>query len=385
LHQDRARTGPAITLSPENLIVHRSSKAAFAAAICSLALPGAAAAATKTIYAGPPLKKPPAGVPKDVGVNQFFPQAIKVAAGDTITFQRVACPSVSVGKPGHAPKLIGSKPGLTVAGVTDAAGAAAWFNGKPQLAVDSGYFFGSAKSGAKLAGKTISSGFPQGQGAPKPWKVTFPKAGTYEASCPLFPHMTAKITVVGKGKRVPSAKADQAAVKKQLDKAIATAKDLGKQAEGQQPADTIQAGPDSTSGVLLYRFTPAKLTVPVGRPVTLKMGDGTREFHTFTFFTDEKATMDLAKNSLGPLPGGSSSGPPTMGVAALAGFRSEPAGTALTDDGSTHGNGFVNTGLLDTDAKSAFPSQDTITFAKPGAYRFLCLLHPDMTGEIDVQ
>ena len=110
------------------------------------------------------------------------------------------------------------------------------------------------------------------------------------------------------------------------------------------------------------------------------MGDGTREYHTFTFFTDQKATETLAQNALAPLPGTGKSGPPVMGIDPLAGLRSEPAGTALTDDGTTHGNGFVNTGLLDTDPKSSYPAQDTITFTKAGTYKFLCLLHPDMHG-----
>ena len=365
--------------------MNRNTKAAVAATLCSLALPAAASAATKPLLTGPPLKKPPAGVPKDVSVAQFYPQAIKIAAGDSISFQFVACPAVSVGKPGKTPGLLTQLPGLNVSGAKDAAGADFWFNGRPQMAVDSGYFFGNAKSGAKFAGKTISSGFPQGKGAPKPWKVTFPKAGTYEASCALFPGMKAKITVVGKGRPVPSAKADQAVIKRQLAKTIAVAKQLGADAEAPQPANTITTGPDAKTGEMLFRFTPSKLTVPVGQPVTLKMGDGTRELHTFTFFTDEKATMELAKNGVGPLPGAAKKGPPTMGVDAAVGFRSEQPGTALSVDGTTHGNGFANTGLLDTDPKTSLPSSDTVTFTKPGTYKFLCLMHPDMTGEVTAQ
>jgi plastocyanin len=182
---------------------------------------------------------------------------------------------------------------------------------------------------------------------------------------------------------VPSPAADAKGATAQLAAAVKRVKALA--AAAPPPGDVVTAGPDAPTGELLYRFTPARKTVAVGQPVTLKMGDGTREMHTFTFFTDEKATKTLARNSLAPLPGSSKTGPPVMGVDPLAGLRSEPAGTALTDDGATHGNGFVNTGLLDTDPHSAWPDRDTITFTKAGTYTYVCLLHPEMRGEITAQ
>jgi plastocyanin len=359
-----------------------TTKIAFATALCSLALPAVAGAATKTVFTGPPMQKPPAGFPKDGGINQFFPQSIKVAAGDTLKFQIAGCPAVVVSKPGDAPDFVVDDAERKVAGVKDAAGADFWFNGRPQPIANPAVFFG-AKSGGKFTGKPVGSGFPGGPGAPKPWSVTLPKAGTYEMSCPLFEGMTGTITVVGKGKPVPSAKADAARVKAQLATAVARVKQLDKQAA---PAgNVITAGPDAKTGEILYRFTPAKKTVAVGQPVELTMGEGTRELHTFTFFTDDKATKKLAQNSLAPLPGTGKTGPPVMGIDPLAGLRSEPAGTALVDDNTTHGNGYVNTGLLDTDPQSAWPSKDSITFTKAGTYKYLCLLHPEMRGEVTAQ
>jgi plastocyanin len=359
-----------------------TTRIALATALCSLALPAVAGAATKTVFTGPPIRKPPAGFPKDGGVNQFFPQSIKVAAGDAVTFQVTGCPAVVVSKPGAAPAFIVDDATRKVASVKDAAGADLWFNGQAQPIANPGVFFG-AKSGGAFTGRPVGSGFPAGPGAPKPWSVRFPKAGTYEMSCPLFAGMTGTIAVVGKGRPVPSAKAEAARVKAQLATAVKRVKAL---AQAAPPAgDVITAGPDARTGEILYRFTPAKKTVAVGKPVTLTMGDGTREFHTFTFFTDEKATKKLAQGALAPLPGTGKTGPPVMGIDPLAGLRSEPAGTALTDDNATHGNGYVNTGLLDTDARSAWPDRDTITFTKPGTYRFVCLLHPEMRGEVTAQ
>jgi plastocyanin len=353
---------------------------AFAAALCSLAVPAAAGAATpKTVFAGPPAK-PPAGVPKDAGVNAFFPSSVKVAAGTPLTFQLTGCPAVVVSKPGDVPDFVVDDATRTITGVKDAAGADLWFNGAKQPIANPGVFFG-VKSGGKFAGRPVGSGFPQGK--PKPWKVTFPKPGTYTMSCPLFPNMTGTVKVVAKGAAVPSAKADAARAKRQFAAAVKRVKQLDEQAA--PSGDVITTGPDAKTGEVLYRFTPAQKTVAVGQPVTLKMGDGTREMHTFTFFTDEKATKTLAENALGPLPGTGKDGPPVIGVDPLAALRSEPAGTTLKDDNSTHGNGYVNTGLLDTDSSSPWPDQDQITFTKAGTYNFVCLLHPEMHGSITVQ
>ena len=67
--------------------MHFRSKTVFVLAVASLAVaPGVAAAATKDVVAGPPIKKTPAGVPKDGDINQFFPSAVKVHAGDSVKF-----------------------------------------------------------------------------------------------------------------------------------------------------------------------------------------------------------------------------------------------------------------------------------------------------------
>lgn len=359
-----------------------TTTAALATALAALLLPTAAQAATKTVFTGPPLDKPPAGVPKDAGINQFFPASITLRAGDTLAFQLNGCPAPVVSKPGDAPPFVVDDATHPITGVKDAAGADLWFNGRPQPIANPDVFFG-AKSGKRFTGAPLSAGFPTGRGSPKPWKVVFPKAGTYEMSCPIFAGMIGRITVVGKDKQAPSARADQRRAKRQLAKSIATVKRLAKAAP---PAgDVITAGPDARSGEILYRFTPAKKTIALGQPLTLTMGEGTREFHTFTFFTDDKKMKKLAENSLAPLPGTGETGPAVMAIDALAGLRSEPLGTPLTDDGTTHGDGYVNTGLLDTDARSAWPAKDEITFTKPGTYKVICVLHPEMRAEVSVR
>ena len=57
---------------------------------------------------------------------------------------------------------------------------------------------------------------------------------------------------------------------------------------------------------------------------------------------------------------------------------------ALPADGANHGNGFVNTGIIDGDSASPQPTSAQVTFSKAGTYNYICLIHPDMKGSIVV-
>lgn len=352
--------------------MHRTRKAAFAVAICSLALPAAASAATKTVVAGPP-GKPPANTPKDADANAFFPSTLKVRAGDKVKFQIAGFHTINFPKKGDpAPALVIPNGQLT-AGVKDAAGQDFWFNGQPAFSFNPVVAVGT-KSGLPYTGaKGVQSGLPPETGKPKPWVVKFPKAGSFSFFCPIHPGMKGKVTVVAKGKKgVPSPKSDAARAKAQFKKAIATARKLDRQAP---PAgDTVIAGPDDAkSGVVLFRFTPAEKTVKVGQPVTLTMTPGTTETHTFTFAKDLATLEPVAMSFVNPATG--AVGPQVL----------YPSDAPLPPyDGTQHGDGFLNTGAMDGDAKSPLPLKSTVTFSAPGTYDYLCLIHPDMRGKITV-
>jgi plastocyanin len=350
--------------------VQRTRKAAFAAAICSLALPAAASAATKTVVVGP-AGKPPAGTPKDADANAFFPRALKLHAGDSLKFQFAGFHVVNFPKKGDAFATF-EMPAGTTSGVKDAAGNDFWFNGQPSFALNPTAVVGT-KSGAPYTGaKGVQSGLSLSD-APKPWSVKFPKTGTFTWNCPIHPGMTGKVTVVAKGKKgVPSPKADAARGQAEFKKAVAIAKALDKKAP---PAgDTVVAGPDDAkSGVVLFRFSPAQKTVKVGAPVTLSMTPGTTETHTFTFAKDLASLEPVAQAFVNPQTG-------TMSSQVL--YPSDPQLTGY--DGTQHGDGFFSTGALDGDAKTPLPQKATITFAAPGTYQYLCLIHPDMRGQITV-
>jgi plastocyanin len=363
--------------------VHRSTKVAFAAALCSLALPVAAEAATKTVTAGPPLDQPPAGVPKDADVNQFFPAKISVHAGDSLKFQFAGFHAAHFVKKGGSPPpfAIPDPAGTKTSGVKDAAGADFWFNGLPQFIFNPTLVAG-LKSGSSYNGsKEVYSGAPLSDGKPKPWTVKLTKAGSFSFYCPIHPGMKGTVKVVAKGKTVPTAKADAAAVKKQLAAGLTTIKTLDKKAA---PAgNVIQAGQDLKSGETLLRFVPSTKTVAVGQPVTLQMPAASAESHTFTFAKDAKTLDDLAKGFIAPLPGTGQNGPPTVGLLSQGVYASDNPLPAY--DGNNHGNGFFNTGILDSDPKSPLPDKQTVTFSAPGTYNYICLIHPDMHGTVVAQ
>jgi plastocyanin len=364
--------------------VHRSTKAAFTVALCTLAVPSAAHAATWDVSAGPPLSKPPAGVPKDAEVNAFFPSALSIHAGDSVKFQIAGFHTINFPKKGAgAPALAMPDATKPISGVVDAAGAPFWFNGQGTPVVSPVVGLGTGSGKAYTGAAELGSGFPAGPGKPKPFVVKFPKAGSFTYYCAVHPGMKATVRVVGKSKPVPSAKAGAARVKAELAAAIAGVKKLDKTKLA--TAGTVTAGPDSTKGPVLLRFTPGSLTTKVGTPVTLQMTPGTTEDHTFTFAKDVKAAGKLAdKTFLGPLPGTGQNGPPVLAFDPKYAFPSEAPGTAVSYDGTNHGDGFLNSGVLDGDPKTPFPQKFTVSFSQPGTYTYFCAIHTSMNGKITV-
>jgi plastocyanin len=365
--------------------VHRSTRAAFAAALFSLMLPAASQAATKAVSAGPPLKKPPAGVPRDADVNAFFPTAVKIHAGDSVKFQFFGFHTVNFPKKGGgSPPLAVPDPAHPASG-TDTAGASFWFTGQGTPVIPAVVGTGTGSGKAYTGAAAIGSGLPNPSGPPKPFLVKFPKAGTFTYYCAVHPGMKASVTVVPKNKAVPTPAADQARVTTQLAKAIATVKKLDK-APGPSTPNTVLAGPDTTSGPVLLRFTPSALTTTVGTPVSLEMTPGTTEAHTFTFAKDVKAAGKLADQTfVAPLAGAATSGPPTFAIDPKYAYPSEAPGTPVGYDGSNHGDGFLNSGVLDGDPKTPFPQKFTVSFSQPGTYTYFCAIHTFMNGTVVVQ
>ncbi|MCU1454368.1 MAG: hypothetical protein JWN46_2514 [Acidimicrobiales bacterium] len=124
-----------------------------------------------------------------------------------------------------------------------------------------------------------------------------------------------------------------------------------------QPAITIQAGINSRSrpNVVVLQYMPAQATVSVGQTVRWTWS-GAIEPHSVTFF-----------------PPGQQAPTPDK---ALALFKPTPAKRAL--DGTT----FVNSGVRPLGLVK--PGNFEVKFAKPGTYKYVCVLHPQMVGTINV-
>jgi plastocyanin len=337
----------------------------------ALLIPAAAAqGATKDMFAGTPPKGLLKGVPEFATDNAFYAKRVTIHKGDSVRFQIAGFHNVYLPKKGApVPQLFAIDPSTPVSGVKDAAGADFWFNGQASVGINPGV---AAPTGGKSydGSEAVGSGLPLG-GPPKPMKVRFPKKGTYTVLCSLHLGMKGTIVVKGKKAHIPSKKQDRKRIKQQAKAASKLAKKLIA-GQGVPSGATIKAGNDR-KGVATIAFFPAKKTVKVGQPVTFTMSNKSTESHNVAF-APEAYAKELAQAFIGP-----------TGLDARTVYPSEPFGTPLVVGGTQHGNGYVNTGLLDDDKATPLPKSTTVSFSKPGTYQYYCIVHgADMKGTVTV-
>ena len=338
-----------------------------AGVLAALLLPAAADAATKPVFRGPPPKGNLEGVKGPAFDSSFYPDRVTIARGDKIKLTTLGFgDTIFVPKGKKAPAFAVPNPGAPVSGAKDAAGADMWFNGQPAFAPNPAAIM--PQGGTVIDGtKTVGSGLAL-DGPPKPWVVTFPKAGKFVLRSALQPGVTLTVKVA---KNVRSAKkADGARVKRQLR---ANAKLANRLLKFKGPKGSVVRAGNDQKGVASIAFFPAKKTVKAGDTVTFAMSSHSIETHNVAF--GPKAYLDEhAKRFFGPV------------FEPFVTFRSEAPGTPITFDGANHGNGYVNTGVLDANPVTAFPKSERVTFTKPGTYAYYCAVHGnDMAGEIVVE
>jgi plastocyanin len=342
----------------------------------ALLIPAGAHAATKSVVAGPPVAKPPRDFPKDADTNAFYRKTVTVRVGDKVRWTIRGLHTITFAAKGKQfPPFISPDPARPIAGANDAAGAPFWFNGLPRLILDPQGAFpvgGKTYDGSKAA----SSGIPLPGSKPKPYTLKFTKAGSYGYVCTVHPGMKGRVKVVAKRKRIPSAAADKLAVKKEWATVVADAKKLG--ASAGPTGNEILAGNDKGTTVL-FRFFPLRKTVPVGTTLTLKMSPKTSEAHTFSF-----GPAPYLQQQADALIGPDTAVPPVLTVNPVAAFPSDPPPTLGGPTGANHGNGYVNTGLLDDDSATPSPISTQVRFDTAGTYDYICILHPFMKGQIVV-
>ena len=305
----------------------------------------------------------------------FFPEVITVNAGDKVEFQPLGFHNFDLPATGGAPLPFLAPTGGKAAGVKDAAGADLWFNGEDIFGFNPLLMKMKWGKTFTYAGQRINSGLPLGDKL-KPVTVKFPRTGTFTYFCDIHPGMKGKVRVLGKGKRVPSAKADERAIENQIDAAMAELKRVNKTTVGN---GVIQIGGSGKEGIESYNFFPAKSTVALGTTVTFQMPPGSVEVHTAT--TGPGNPEKQPKSYLGQ-------------VAAsfqrevfdpLATYGSEqPGGTPAALTKTLHGNGFWNSGVLDRADSTPLPAETQVTFSEAGTFDFYCLIHPFMKTTVTV-
>jgi plastocyanin len=349
----------------------RTGASAIACAAIGLAiLPAAAAAKTRTVYAGGPGKFAASLQKKyGAGVNNFLINRVTINVGDTVVWngKSLANGFHTVDFPGKAKEdLALFVPGATVTGVDDFAGNPFWFNGKvPSLGFNPSLFKRSGPA-TYNGSKRADSGLPLGK--PTNFKLKFTKPGVYKYFCDVHYGMVGYVVVKKDGVKVPSTKQNAKELSKEEARLTKTAKRVDKT---KVTGDNVSLGASGPGGVEVFAMFPSTLTVKAGTTVKFAMSARTREVHTASF--GPKAYLNSLANSLaGPAPS----------PAAL--YPSDPPGTGV-ETSSSHGNGFSSTGALDRDSSTPpIPPSNEIKFTQAGTYHFICLIHPFMHGTIVV-
>jgi plastocyanin len=222
---------------------------------------------------------------------------------------------------------------------------------------------GNVIDGSKVVGSGIAL-----DGPPEPWVVEFAQAGTYVLRSGLQPGV--RLTVKVKKSERSTGKSDAARTKRQLRANAKLAKRLLK-SKGPK-GNVVRAGNDA-KGVATIAFFPARKTIKAGESVKFTMSAHSIETHNVAF--GPKAYLDEhAERFFGPV------------FEPFVTFRSEAPGTPIVFDGANHGNGYVNTGVLDANPVTPLPKADTVKFTKAGTYAYYCAIHGnDMAGEIVVE
>jgi plastocyanin len=351
--------------------------AAVLAAVAVVAIPTAAAQAkTKSVDMGLPTKAQGEFQNKySSDVNAFFPSKITIRAGGKVRFNPVGFHTVDL-PPDGGTALPLLSPAGQITGLNDAAGVPFWFNGQPKLTFNPQVLQGSlGKTVTRQGNSRVESGPPLAA-KPKPMVVKFPKKGTYKYYCDIHPGMIGRVVVKGRHARIPSTKKDKKTVKKQLAAARKRAKKL---ASTVPAGDTVYTGGSAKGGVEYFGMLPAVKTVGVGTTVTFAMSPRSYDIHTATFGPGNPLTEPtsylgvIAKSFEG------------ADVDQRGLYPSEMPPAVATYTSALHGNGFWNSGVMDSSGATPLPDSTSLTFSTAGTYDFYCMIHPFMHGQIKVQ
>jgi plastocyanin len=335
------------------------------------------------VYAGPNLLAAPAGVSKQADALFFYPKVATVHVGDSVTFQFRGFHTVTF--PGaHRPYPFIVPVGGKQPAVKDAAGNPFWWGGAaPILGVSplslSPQGNGTISSPSEVRSSGLARIFAAAPKAPPaPYVLRFTRAGTYKYECAVHPGMRGIVRVLPSTASIPSpqSQARQAAI--ELQHTLADAKRLNRSKPSTKLKVFVGVGTNAT-GAEITSFFPSRLVAHVGETVTFRNADQT-DIHTVTF-GPEKLLANIEKTFVAP------HGRQIL-LNPLGGFASEPPRSPTPSyDGTNHGNGYLNAGLLAPRGAPAAAGPQTyrVTFTKAGTYRYECVIHEHMDGTILVR
>jgi plastocyanin len=350
---------------------------ALVAAVAAGPAAGSDRSTAVTVFAGPPLRKP---VVAHADALAFFPRAVTIHAGDAVTWRLFGFHTVTF--PGaHRPYPFIVPAGLQPA-VNDAAGAAFWWSGKlPQLTLSPLTLLPQGGSSISSPSQVRSSGLvrilsAKPGAAPAPFTLRFTKPGVYHYACAVHPGMKGVVVVLPATKHVPSAASESAAAQRAVAHAVADQRQLAK-TQPTSPLQVLAGAGSHVTGAEVTAFFPAQLSVKVGDTVSFVNHDQT-DIHTVTFGPEAFRSM-IEKGFVAP------QGNQVL-LNPLGALPSDPPGP-VQYDGGNHGNGYLNSGILQPAGAPASlgPNAFSVTFTKAGTYHFECVVHANMDGTIVVQ
>jgi plastocyanin len=354
------------------------------ALIASLLLVGPAAqAATKEVAAGPSaaaLKATKLKVPTDAEFDLFARRTITINVRDRVRWKINGRHTVTFLNGHRRPGLLAVDSKARVSGLNDAAGKPFWFNGKPTTIYNPAVL--SAKGGSTFTrGRLLSSGLKLDSTRARTFTVRFNRKGRFSYVCLVHPGMKGTVVVRSRRAKVPRRTEDRARARKEIKAAVQGA--IVKEGAVVVPAQAggttlIQAGNDGP-GFSVFKYFPHQASVPVNVGITVRVSPRSDQNHTFTFGPADQ--VKALQNGL-------------VVKKSARRFELAPQAVWASDQPlppfapAVHGNGFLNTGILDAGALGDSPlplsSNATLTFTTPGTYTMYCLVHPQMTATIEV-
>jgi plastocyanin len=348
-------------------VKRRFLAAAGAAAAIAVLAPSAAGAATHTVFVGGDgiVRNAPA----QFSPNAFLRNTITIHAGDTVRWRFRGFHTVTVPVRGRRPPGFAVPTGANVTGVLDPAGRPFWFNGVlPALGVNPQV--AAPTRGATYTGSRFrNSGLPSGDNPQ--YRLRFTRTGTFTYYCAVHPGMRGRVRVVSSRRRVPTEAQNARAATTELNSLVRQARQAAAApAKGPLTVDLGRA--PRGRRFTINAFFPSTINVKVGQTVQFTMaGQNPNEIHTITLGPLTRAQVPFVDNR--------------GNINPEAAYPSDPPQAFPPYTGANHGDGFFNTGIMDSNPQSPPPGSVDVTFPNAGTYLYECTIHPGMEGTIRVQ